>query len=829
MLFFVQQGVKIVRKKLLAFGLALTMIVSTTPSMAFAASNVKSDKAVKSDQSVSEVMEVNSLDGLKDAIAKGGKIKLTGNIEYSEVADLVITKTVDLDLNGFKILSTGGKINHYIMVIKDNGALTVNDSQGSGSIEASSSNYGYGIQLKSNSKFVMNGGTIKTTQETVDIYTITENVKIEINGGNLISTADSALAVRGDKNIQVDINGGKLDSNGRTGVYVSTYSENPITFNITGGTITHKGGRSGAIQVYSGANVNVSGDALIESSGGSAIQLQSGAQKSTLNMSGGTIKSSGWMTEGVSVEENSEFVMTGGTIEADNGAGVLVEKNTTVNISGGTITTNGKDAVEKYFKDNETAKVEVSGGQFKGNVPEEFISKDATTEKDENGNTVVIDLNDFTVEVKADKKTAHKDVINLEVVAKHSSKSVTFEYQWYKDGKAIEGANKDKLVATESGSYTVNVKAKLGEKSAEKTSEALACTITDHDFDKVWKYDKENHWLQCKQCDVKKDVAAHVYGEWKVTVDPTFAKEGVKERTCNVCGAKEQAKIAKLDASKYSVDKVTGIKTYIKGDKKTFTVKFNKVSGADNYTVAYKLNGAKKWTYKSTNGATTYKMKLKAGDTIEARVCANKTVADKTFRSKYSSSSYRMVGNHDVKSVMSYSKKNLALSWAKAKNNYKGGKLYYNVAYRTNNGDFKVKSVSANKMNLKVVAGKYYQVKVRPVIKVGSKKYVGSYEGTYANRYAKSSYIKSLRAGNNKLKVTISKVSGVTGYQVVYAPNKSFKGQKYYTNKGSKNVKRTISNLKSGKRYYVKVRTYKQVNGVKYYGPYSKVINLKAW
>ncbi|MEN2568757.1 hypothetical protein AAER45_13675, partial [Acinetobacter baumannii] len=70
-------------------------------------------------------------------------------------------------------------------------------------------------------------------------------------------------------------------------------------------------------------------------------------------------------------------------------------------------------------------------------------------------------------------------------------------------------------------------------------------------------------------------------------------------------------------ASKYSVDKVTGIKTYIKGDKKTFTVKFNKVSGADNYTVAYKLNGAKKWTYKSTNGATTYKMKLKAGDTIE--------------------------------------------------------------------------------------------------------------------------------------------------------------------------------------------------------------------
>ena len=214
-------------------------------------------------------------------------------------------------------------------------------------------------------------------------------------------------------------------------------------------------------------------------------------------------------------------------------------------------------------------------------------------------------------------------------------------------------------------------------------------------------------------------------------MDPTFAKDGIKERACDICGAKEEAKIDKLDASKYSVDKVTGIKTYINGDKKKFTVKFNKVQDADDYTVAYKLNGAKKWTYKSTNGETSYKMKLKAGDTIEARVCANMTVADKTFRSKYSASTYRMIGNHDVKAV------------------------------------------SANKMNLKVVSGKYYQV--------------------------------------------------------VYAPNKSFKGQKYYTNKGSSNVKRTISKLKSDKRYYVKVRTYKQVNSVKYYGPYSKIINLKTW
>lgn len=818
------------RKKLLSFGLAMAMIVSTTPSLAFAANSAQTDNPTKVEQKVGDVSEVKSIEELKVAIEKGGKIKLTGNIEYSDIIDLNITKEVELDLNGFKIINNGGQINHYMMVIKDNGSLTINDSKGGGIIEATSKDYGYGIQLYSNAKFVMNGGTIKTTQESVDIYTISKNVKIEINGGKLISTKDNVLGIRGNKDIVVDINGGELSAlDGRTGIYVSSYDENAITINFKGGKLIHNGGMSGAIQVYSGATVNLSGDAVIESSSSYGIQLQSGNQKSTLKITGGTVKTSGWNSAGVSVrDDKSELIMSGGTIDA-SGAGITVDNSPTVRITDGKIISKNKVPVKKGSSYDEKADIEVSGGQFNGTIPEEFLAKDAVIEKDENGNIVVVDINDFTFEVKADKLTAHKDVINLVATAKHNISAVTFEFQWYKDGEAIDGANKDKIVVTESGKYTVKVKAILKDKFAEKTSDPLVCEITDHEFDKVWKYDEINHWLQCKDCDGKKDVAPHKYGDWKVTLDPTFAKDGIKERACDICGAKEEAKIDKLDASKYSVDKVTGIKTYINGDKKVFTVKFNKVQDADNYTVAYKLNGAKKWTYKSTNGATLYKMKLKAGDTIEARVCANMTVADKTFRSKYSASTYRMIGNHDVKSVMSYSKRNLALSWVKAKNNYKGAKLYYNVAYKTNNGKFKVKSVSANKMNLKVVSGKYYQVKVRPVVKVGSKKYIGSYEGAYANRYAKSSYIKSLRSGDNKLKVTIGKVSGVTGYQVVYAPNKSFKGQKYYTNKGSSNVKRTISKLKSDKRYYVKVRVYKQANGVKYYGPYSKVINLKTW
>ena len=76
-----------------------------------------------------------------------------------------------------------------------------------------------------------------------------------------------------------------------------------------------------------------------------------------------------------------------------------------------------------------------------------------------------------------------------------------------------------------------------------------------------------------------------------------------------------------------------------------------------------------------------------------------------------------------------------------------------------------------------------------------------------------------------KLNVSWKKVSGATGYEVMYAKNNKFKGKK--TVKVKKN-KVTLKRLKSKKKYFVKVRAYKKANGNTYYGKWSKVVKKKA-
>ncbi len=557
--------------------------------------------------------------------------------------------------------------------------------------------------------------------------------------------------------------------------------------------------------------------------------------------------------------EKTEINVTGQPVPKENGDGVIADGAAISVIDrdgykelGKVVIENGKfraaegvAAVKAYKFDGSNKEqewkeagevVDVVKGTFSSEIPENlFADKSfAQMEKDENGNYVVVEDKEAPVITFAD---TGKVLTSGKV---YDTKELRFKVSDEKlkvveiDGKPAP-MEKDAFVIRGYGEHTIKAIDDLDNITEIKVNLVVEKGIISKDTAKV----ELVGTLYATGYELTQGI--------KVVVGDAVLKEGVDytvtgnkavnpgQYEMTIKGIKGQyegemtVKYTVHEPMNPYLAKVTGIKTYVNGDKNTFTVKFNEVAGADNYTVAYKKNGAKSWTYVSTNGKRSYQMKLKAGDTIEARVCANRTIVGKNFRSGYSSSSYRMIGNRNVKSVLSYSKRNLKVSWAKSKNNYKGGKLYYNVAYRTNNGKFKVKSVSANKMNLKVVAGKYYQVKVRPVIKVGSKKFIGSYEGAYANRYAKYSYIKTLKAGKRQLKVTMGKASGTTGYQVVYATNKSFRGQKYYTNNGASKVKRNITKLKSGKRYYVKVRAYKQVKGVKYYGPYSKVRSLKAW
>ena len=62
-----------------------------------------------------------------------------------------------------------------------------------------------------------------------------------------------------------------------------------------------------------------------------------------------------------------------------------------------------------------------------------------------------------------------------------------------------------------------------------------------HEWDTVWSSDQNNHWYACKNCNEKKDSAAHTFGDWKTESlgtklnDARFKYSTIKYRECSVC------------------------------------------------------------------------------------------------------------------------------------------------------------------------------------------------------------------------------------------------------------------------------------------------------
>lgn len=429
------------KKKLLAIVLAALMSISGS-TVAFAdnfSAAGSGSAAVVLKNSDAEVV-VTDAAGLKTALEAGGKVKLGGDITMDRRYDIVIREDVVLDLNGCTITKSYGGLNHFIFVI-NGGSLTIEDSKGNGEIDATHSDDGYGIQLKgSGSSFELKSGTIRTTLETVDIYDSATNSTIKISGGSLISTKDNVLGVCGSGTV-VKITDGDMRSDGRTGVYISNYGDpDSIQFTMTGGTLTHTGGRSGAIQLYKGATVTIGGEAEIESSS-YAVQVQ---ENTVLNVEGGKLSTSG--SDAISGGETSSINISGGTISGKYG--VCAEDTAAVNISGGTFdvsvgTINGSSG--------DSPNIQITGGNFNGKDVSEYLP-------------------DEGIAVPKVEITASGNVLTAN--ASHPLAEAVFTYQWYKNGVKLEGETSTTLTADEYTTYSVEVTADYnGIKSMTVTAE----------------------------------------------------------------------------------------------------------------------------------------------------------------------------------------------------------------------------------------------------------------------------------------------------------------------------------------------------------------------
>jgi hypothetical protein len=277
--------------------------------------------------------EVSSLNQLTYT-NKECKVRLTEDIEMTVAVTVDNGKSLTIDLNGHTLTAPENSKAFWIR----NGALTIEDSIGTGVIQGSGTVNGYGGAIwmssgDSTNALTLTGGTIRG-------FNAGDGAGVYMGNGTFKMTGGAIRDCRATDGGGVYVDGGTFEmtdgtisacnaTNAGGGVYVSSG-----TFEMSGGSIEN------CTAARDGAGVKV-----LVSSG-----------KASFSMSGGTIEGSS--RDGVSIAAigsgTSEFTMSGGTIEDNSGFGVWVDNGSAV-ISGGSV--KGSERYDVYIGSRAALKV----------------------------------------------------------------------------------------------------------------------------------------------------------------------------------------------------------------------------------------------------------------------------------------------------------------------------------------------------------------------------------------------------------------------------------------------------------------------------------------
>lgn len=255
-----------------------------------------------------DYLEVSSLDQLT-YINNECKVRLTKDIVMTKAVTVNNGNSLTIDLNGHTLTAAANSQAFRIQ----GGALTIEDSIGTGVIQGSGTVTGNGGAIwmsssDSNNALTLTGGTIRG-------FTATDGGGVYVDGGSF-EMSDGTISTCNATNA-----GG--------GVYVSSGS-----FKMSGGSIEDCTAHEGAgVKVYA-----------------------SNGKTASFSMTGGEIQNCN--TDGVSIyaigSGTSEFTMTGGTIEDNGGYGVWVDNGSAV-MSGGSV--KGSERYDIYIGSRATLTV----------------------------------------------------------------------------------------------------------------------------------------------------------------------------------------------------------------------------------------------------------------------------------------------------------------------------------------------------------------------------------------------------------------------------------------------------------------------------------------
>ena len=276
--------------------------------------------------------EVSSLDQLTYT-NKECKVRLAADTVMTGSVTVDSGNSLTIDLNGHTLTAPENSKAFWIR----NGALTIEDSIGTGVIQGSGTVNGYGGAIwmssgDSNNALTLTGGTIRGFNAGYGAGVYMGNGTFHMTGGAIqsCSAADGGgVYVDGGSFKMTD---GTISAcnatNAGGGVYVSSG-----TFEMSGGSIEN-------CTAHEGAGVKV-----LVSSG-----------KASFSMSGGTIEGSS--RDGVSIAAigsgTPEFSMSGGTIKDNSGFGVWVDNGSAV-MSGGSV--KGSERYDIYIGSRAALKV----------------------------------------------------------------------------------------------------------------------------------------------------------------------------------------------------------------------------------------------------------------------------------------------------------------------------------------------------------------------------------------------------------------------------------------------------------------------------------------
>lgn len=70
----------------------------------------------------------------------------------------------------------------------------------------------------------------------------------------------------------------------------------------------------------------------------------------------------------------------------------------------------------------------------------------------------------------------------------------------------------------------------------------------EHTYAETYSFNETDHWFAatCEHTDITKGKENHSFGEYVTTQEPTLYAEGLKVRTCSICGYKDEVKLDKL-------------------------------------------------------------------------------------------------------------------------------------------------------------------------------------------------------------------------------------------------------------------------------------------